>query len=85
MVSRNIRAARTVGFGSDNFYLGDKDPTLVIIPGNCPHQITNYNDDPVMLYYYFPGSFSLIFIDTYFLYLFKSDLLKRTSLTSNNF
>ena len=58
MVSRYIRDARSVSFGSDNFYLGDKDPTLVIIPGNCPHQITNYNDDPVMLYYYFPGLFS---------------------------
>ena len=74
MVSRYIRAARSVGFGSDNFYLGDKDPTLVIIPGNCPHQITNYNDDPVMLYYYFPGSFFLHFIDNSDFYVIWSRL-----------
>ena len=34
---------------------GDKDPTMVIIPGNTPHQITNKKKEPAMLYYYFPG------------------------------
>ena len=38
---------------------GDKDPTMVIIPGNTPHQITNKKKEPAMLYYYFPGKFRL--------------------------
>ena len=33
---------------------GNNDPTLVIIPGNTPHQITNRCDEPVMFFYYFP-------------------------------
>ena len=37
---------------------GDKDPTMVIIPGNTPHQITNKKKEPAMLYYYFPGMFN---------------------------
>ena len=41
---------------------GDKDPTMVIIPGNTPHQITNKKKEPAMLYYYFPGMFPGNFI-----------------------
>ena len=33
----------------------NKDPTLIIIPGNTPHQILNEKDEPLMFFYYFPG------------------------------
>ena len=32
----------------------DKDPTLIVIPGNVPHQIYNPNPEPVLFFYYFP-------------------------------
>ena len=33
----------------------NKDPTLIIIPGNTPHQILNEKEEPLMFFYYFPG------------------------------
>ena len=38
----------------------NKDPTLIIIPGNTPHQILNEKDEPLMFFYYFPGFYSFI-------------------------
>jgi len=32
----------------------NKDPTLIIIPGNTPHQILNEKEEPLMFFYYFP-------------------------------
>ena len=54
-----IRSFRGVG----KFQIGDEirevdanaDPTLIIIPGNTPHQILNERDEPLMFFYYFPG------------------------------
>ena len=37
----------------------NKDPTLIIIPGNTPHQILNEKDEPLMFFYYFPGFHSI--------------------------
>ena len=49
--------------GIGKFQIGDQikevnaneDPTLIIIPGNTPHQILNEHDEPLMFFYYFPG------------------------------
>ena len=63
---QNWRLFERVNFllsGIGIFQIGDqivevdanKDPTLIIIPGNTPHQILNEKDEPLMFFYYFPG------------------------------
>ena len=54
--------------GIGKFQIGDEirevdanaDPTLIIIPGNTPHQILNERDEPLMFFYYFPGEAALL-------------------------
>ena len=31
-----------------------EDPTLIVIPGNTPHQIYNKHDEPLLIFYVFP-------------------------------
>jgi len=45
----------------------DEDPTLIIIPGNVPHQIHNPYKETLKIFYYFPeGEFFKKEITYYF-------------------
>ena len=64
----DVRLLGEILSGIGIFQIGDqivevdanKDPTLIIIPGNTPHQILNEKDEPLMFFYYFPGFHSFI-------------------------